>query len=179
MDIRSRSDSPPESYCCGASPLGSQGTCSGLAAGSGSGEPRLGAFLPLMVSAGDTHVGTHTHTDKCHTQTWTHLCLTAQMGIEAQTGGQGPWAIVSQPRDPCCSSEETSAPPSPLTNWFNRKQCRAALGPCRQRGAGCHLPAITPRPNLSPSRSKAWIWVGLIPSLCSSSSRQAASSQSR
>ncbi|CAM9159014.1 unnamed protein product, partial [Rangifer tarandus platyrhynchus] len=52
VDIRSPSDSPAERCCCGASLLGSQGTCSGPAAGSGDGEPRLvssvatGEFLP-------------------------------------------------------------------------------------------------------------------------------------
>ena len=81
MDIRSPSDSPTDRCCCAASPLGSQGTCSGLAAGSGVGKPRLGAMVPLMISAGhtDTHGDTHRHTyihrDKCHVQTWTHLCL--------------------------------------------------------------------------------------------------------
>ena len=69
--IRSPRDLPAERCCCGASPLGNQGTCSRLAAGSVGIEPRLGALLPLTVSARhtdireDTHTHTHTHT---HTQ---------------------------------------------------------------------------------------------------------------
>lgn len=87
---------------------------------------------------------------------------------------------VSQPRDPCCSSEETSAPPTPLTNWFNRKQCRAASGPRRQHGAGCHTCHRNhSAAGLSPSCSKAWIWAGLIPSLCSSSSARLHPPESR
>ena len=72
VDIRSPSDSPAERCCCGASLLGSQGTCSGPAAGSGDGESRLGAVVPLMFSAGHTHTHTHLymHRDKCHMQTW-------------------------------------------------------------------------------------------------------------
>ena len=51
-------------------------------------EPRLGALLPLMVSAGHTDTCGDTNTDKCHVQTWTHLCLRAPMGTEAQRGGR-------------------------------------------------------------------------------------------
>ena len=63
-DIRSPRDLPADRCCCGASPLGSQGTCSGPASGDVGMEPRLGALLLLMVSARhtDTHVGTHTYT---------------------------------------------------------------------------------------------------------------------
>ena len=73
-DIRSPSELPGY-RCCGASPVGSQETCSGLAAGSGGGEPRLGVVLPLMNTARHTHMWGHTHRDKYHIQTWTHLCL--------------------------------------------------------------------------------------------------------
>ena len=55
-DIRSPSDSPADRSCCGASLLGSQGTCSGPAAGIRAGEPRLGAaVVPLTFSARHTH----------------------------------------------------------------------------------------------------------------------------
>ena len=74
-DIRSPSDSPADRSCCGASPLGSQGTCSGPAAGIGVGEPRLGAVLPLIVSAGHTLPPQHTHRGKCHMQTQICICL--------------------------------------------------------------------------------------------------------
>ena len=71
VDIRSPSDSPAHRCCCGASPLGSQGICSGSAAGSGDGEPRLGAaVVPLTFSAGHTHAHMYMHRDKCHMQTW-------------------------------------------------------------------------------------------------------------
>ena len=76
--IRSPSDSPADRCCCGASTLGSQGTCLGPATGSGGMEPRLGAFLPLMVSAGHTH--THTHTRE---YTHTHM-FTQRQGPRAE-----------------------------------------------------------------------------------------------
>ena len=60
---------------------GSQGTCSGLASGRVGGEPSLGAVVPLMASARHTDTHGHTHTDKWHMQTWTHLCLRAQLGL--------------------------------------------------------------------------------------------------
>ena len=91
-DIRSPSDSSAERCCCGASPLESQGTCSGPTAGSGGGKPRLGAVLPLMVSAGHTHtqVETHTHRQVPRADLDTPLPLRAQTGTEAHCGGQGP-----------------------------------------------------------------------------------------
>ena len=112
-DIRSPSDSPADRSCCGASLLWSQGTCSGPAAGIRAGEPRLGAVLPLMVSAGHTLPPPHTHTQRQVPQADPDMPLPfrAQMGTEAQSGGQTPRATISKPRDPRCPSEETSAPP--------------------------------------------------------------------
>ena len=87
-DIRSPRDSPAEKCCFGALPLGSQGACSGLAAGSVGTKPRLGALLTLIVSAGhtdtrgDTHTHTHTHTHtECHVQTWIRLCSEHKWGL--------------------------------------------------------------------------------------------------
>ena len=85
-DIRSPSDSPADRSCCGASLLGSQGTCSGPAAGIRAGEPRLGAVLPLMVSAGHT-LPPHTHRGKCHMQTRICLCLSEhKWGLRPRVG---------------------------------------------------------------------------------------------
>ena len=77
------------------SPLGTQGTCSGPAAGSGGVQPRLGAVQPLMVSTGHTHADTHV--DTC---THTHRQVPrvdldpplpqSTTGTEAQSGGQAP-----------------------------------------------------------------------------------------
>ena len=127
-DIRSPRGLPADRCCCGASPLGSQGTCSGLAAGSGVREPRLGAVVPLMVSAGqtDTHGDTHTQT-YVHSQRQVPCAdmdppFRAQTGTEAQSGDQAPGATVSQSGNPRCPSEETPAPPHSPTKRFNRKQ---------------------------------------------------------
>ena len=106
-DIRSPSELPGYRCCCGASPLGSQETCSGLAAGSGGGEPRLGVVLPLMNTA------RHTQRQVPHTDLDTPLPLRPQTGTEAHSGGQGPQTAIFQPRDPHCPSEETSASPRP------------------------------------------------------------------
>ena len=70
-DIRSLRDLSAGRYCCVASPLGVRG----LAAGSGGMEPRLGAFLPLMVSVRHTDMCGDTHRDKCHVQSWLCLCF--------------------------------------------------------------------------------------------------------
>ena len=89
-----------------------------------------------------THVNTHTptcsHRDKGHVQSWMCLCLIAQKGMEALSGGQASRATISQPRDTHCPSEEPSAPPPPPSNSFNRKQMnitrqrsRAVLGAVR------------------------------------------------
>ena len=88
--IRSPRDLPAERCCCGASPLRNQGTCSGPAAGSVGIEPRLGALLPLTVSArhtdtrGDTHTHTHTHTHKVPCADLDPPLLRAQMETEAR-----------------------------------------------------------------------------------------------
>ena len=127
--LASGSQATHQERCCyGASSLGSQGTCSGPAAGSGDAKPRLGAVLPLMVSAGHTH--THVDTPPTHIQTQRQVAhayldqplpLRTQKGTEAQSGGQAPPVAISQLRDPRCPSEQTSAPPL-FTNWLNRKQ---------------------------------------------------------
>ena len=67
--IRSTRNSLTDMYCCVASPLGSQVTCSEPETGSGGGEPRLAVFLPLMVSAGHTHTWGHTLRQVPHTDT--------------------------------------------------------------------------------------------------------------
>ena len=169
------------SSCCGASPWGVRGLAQAWLQAVAVGNP--GWVLSCLSWS---LLGTQTHGDT-HTQRETSVtCRPGPASASEHKWGLRPRLVV---RDlgPSFPSQGTLAaplkkpqlPPTPLTNWFNRKQCRAASGPHRQHGAGCHLPAITPRPNLSPSCSKAWIWAGLIPSLCSSSSRQAASSQSR
>ena len=132
--IRSPRDLPAERYCCGASLLGNQGTCSGPAAGTVGIEPRLGAFLPLTVSARHTDIcgDTHTHT-KRHVQTWTRLCSEHKRRLRP-----GRWSGTSchclPAKVPRCPSEEILASPTPI-NWFNRKQTdttwlrsRSALG---------------------------------------------------
>ena len=85
-DIRSPRDLPAERCCFEALPLGSQGACSGLAAGSVGTKPRLGALLILMVSAGhtDTRGDTHTHTHKVPCADLDPPLLRAQMGTEAR-----------------------------------------------------------------------------------------------
>lgn len=108
--IRSPRDLPAERCCCGASPLRNQGTCSGPAAGSVGIEPRLGALLPLMVSAGHTDTCGDTNTDKCHVQTWTHLCLRAQLGLRPRVWS-GTSAAISQPRDPRCPKPQLTKTP--------------------------------------------------------------------
>ena len=110
-DIRSPSDSPADRSCCGASPLGSQGTCSGPAASSGGVQPRLGAVRPSWSLLGrHTHTHTHTSTDKCHVQTWTHLCLRAQLGLRPRVWS-GTSAAISQPRDPRCPKPQLTKTP--------------------------------------------------------------------
>ena len=176
-DIRSPRNLPADRHCCGASPLGSQGTCLGLAAGSAGMESRLGALPLLMVSAGHTDTYGDTNTDKCHVQTWTCLCLRAPTGTETQRGGRhiGP----SSPSQGILAAPLKKPQPHPPHKLVQQKTSttllgsRAALGPCRQRGAGCYLPAINLQPNLSQSCSKACIREGIIPSLCSSISHQA------
>ena len=66
-DIRSPRDLPAAKCCFEALPLGSQGACSGLAAGSVGTKTRLGALMILMVSAGhrDTRGDTHTQSAMC------------------------------------------------------------------------------------------------------------------
>ena len=117
-DIRSPMDLPAEKCCFGALPLGSQGSCSGLAGGSVGIKPRLGALLILMVSVGhpDTRGDTHT---KCHVQTWIRLCSEHKRGL--RPGRCQPHAIVSQPRDLHCPSEDISAPLPPTSSTENKR----------------------------------------------------------
>ena len=110
--IRSPSDSPADRCCCGASTLGSQGTCLGPATGSGGMEPRLGAFLPLMVSARHTDMCGDTHRDKCHMQSWLCLCLRARTGTEAKRGGRyfGPSSPSQRPLTTPLKKPQTHLP---------------------------------------------------------------------
>ena len=124
-DIRSPRGLPADRCCCGASPLGSQGTCSGPASGNVSMEPRLGTLLPLMVSARhtDTHVGTHTHTDKHHVQSWTHFCLKRKRGLRPRVVIRNlvppipsPWTLTVPLKKP------QSPRPTPPTGSTENKQ---------------------------------------------------------
>ena len=154
-DIRSPRNLPADRCCCGASLLGSQGSCLGPASGSVCMEPRLGASLPLMVSAGhtdtrrDTH--THRHTDKCHVQTWTHLCLKHKWGLRPRVVirhlGQlapspGTLAVpLKKPQPPRPTSKTSSTENKQAQSGQDPGQC---WGPCGQQEAGHHLPTITP-----------------------------------
>ena len=64
-----------------------------------------------------THMWGHTHTHRQVPCAVLDATLPqAQMGTEAQSGDQAPCATSSQPMDPCCPSEETSAPTPNPTN---------------------------------------------------------------
>ena len=84
-DIRSPRDLPAAKYCFEVLPLGSQGACSGLAAGSVGTKPRLGALMILMVSAGhtDTRGDTHTYTD---THTQSAMCRPGSASAQSTNG---------------------------------------------------------------------------------------------
>ena len=123
-----------------------------------------------------THMWGHTHTHRQVPCAVLDAPLSqAQTGTEAQSGDQAPCATSSQPMDPCCPSEETSAPTPNPGNQFNRKQTsttqlrsRAVPGPIWAAGGRVVLTHDHSMAELFPS--KAWIWVGLILSLRSSSS---------
>ena len=109
------------------------------------------------------HMGTHTHT---HTQTYVYsqrkvpcadldppLPLRAQTGTEDQSGGQAPGATISQPRNPCCPSEETPAPHPSTTKRFDRKQTSTTQ--LRSRAAPGAMQAARGRESVARDHSMA------------------------
>ena len=79
----------------------------------GLGNPDWVLFYLLWSLLGTPSPPPHTHTQRQVPQADPDMPLPfrAQMGTEAQSGGQTPRATISKPRDPRCPSEETSAPP--------------------------------------------------------------------